>query len=199
MTEGTITLTIPIATDEVPIIFSALMVRAILAGQKTQTRRLLEIPPRIGLGDTLWVREAIDLSRDTPRYEADGAPVLIPTPEAQSWIEGYGRRGGRRRYRDRVPTIHMPRWAARIRLFVHNAGFQAVQDITEDDACAEGARFWLEEARAIFPSMVEGITSARAAFSGLWDEIHGEGAWAINPGVHWFQFEVLEPRREDAA
>jgi hypothetical protein len=155
---------------EHPIIFSAPMIRAILDGQKTQTRRLLKgKPPKFASGDTLWVRESWTLAADDARpdgfpvYRADGTPKSPHGP----W---------------RSP-IFMPRWASRIALSVTAARVQRVQDISEADAMAEGAQ-------PVFVPPDCGSAPHVEGFRALWDSIHGDGAWDRNDEVAAYTFTV---------
>lgn len=192
-----------------PIIFSGPMVRAILEGRKTQTRRVLKPqpsqvsgsavwfdwqpgkePPKpyCKPGDLLWVREAFIGARgydaqppskwgNKPTwYVADGAP------DGDSW----------RFLSDRVhPSIHMPRWASRITLIVEDVRVQRLQDISEEDAMAEGVDAYLPghgcatavEARALRAEGYPYSPSYRDGFGVLWTRIHGPGAWEANPWV----------------
>lgn len=156
---------------ERPILFSNPMVRAILDGSKTQTRRVVkpvraltlerlarEAPPDViqGLcpygapGDLLWVREAWCYATDSfavtvgagyradtsTRLRGDLPPSTIPDGStvynelSEDWPNNV------RRWR---PSIHMPKWAARIWLEVTDVRVQRVQEISEDDAAAEGS------------------------------------------------------------
>ncbi len=114
------------------------MVRALLAGRKTQTRRVpAERYAKWKAGDRLWVRKAwrttIELDHETPaqfvggyggvQFEADGAQV--------DW-DGVDRPGRLR------AGMHMPRALSRLTLFVHEVRVQRLQDISEEDAVAEG-------------------------------------------------------------
>lgn len=191
-----------------PIIFSGPMVRALLAGRKAMTRRVLKpqpIAPCLGFqhvgfekatgrpvfealgpdikpasvfpaepgcvtpyprvpcapGDRLWVREATVNTPAGLAYVADGA-------------EHYGA-GGKLRKR---PSIHMPRWASRITLIVEGVKVERLQDISEEDALAEGV-----EPRA--------PVSARENFAGLWCLLHGPDAWDANPWVAAISFRVI--------
>jgi hypothetical protein len=160
-----------------PIIFSAPMVRALLDGRKTQTRRLLSSPlGRVRPGDRLWVRESYwhapsGLGFDTNHingtlvYSADG---LGPDAEDRARAAGIRQR----------PSIHMPRWASRLTLRVTAARRERLQDICEADAIAEGVDC---RDRAI---------TARLAFAQLWNSLHGPGAWADDPDVIVLTFEV---------
>lgn len=151
---------------ERPILFSAPMVRAILAGAKTQTRRPLRkgtwwnaehgvirmapaglactgfelVPCPYGQpGDRLWVRETW-----APHFMYEGVKprnILIDARSclfyaADGGITG-GCEAGQRAKRWR-PAIHMPRRASRITLQVSGVRVERLQDISEADALAEG-------------------------------------------------------------
>lgn len=83
--------------------------------------------------------------------------------------------------------LFMPRWASRINLEVQSVRLERLQDITEEDARAEGVmdddicRVWR-------------VPSARDAYAMLWDQINGDKApWSTSPWV-W----VLRFRREES-
>ena len=167
---------------ERPIIFSGPMVRALLAGRKTQTRRLIFLarPARdvrfthisvrdgrqiwtassddgarnVGCpygqpGDRLWVRETWRTHWNAAhvsgiRYAADGAFAAIENTleAADRWMEA--RRPGHA-HPWRSP-IFLPRWASRLTLELADLRAERLQEISELDACAEGAGF--DEERA---------------------------------------------------
>jgi AraC-like DNA-binding protein len=140
---------------ERPILFNGDMVRAILAGAKTQTRRPVKPQPRVapgfydivsGLppcpfgqpGDRLWVREtwASHPCGGTQRHDpgdghAWGSPIYRATFGAGLKPECEGFTPWR-------PSIHMPRWACRILLEIVSVRVERVMDISDDDARAEG-------------------------------------------------------------
>lgn len=132
---------------ERPILFSTAMVKAILEGRKTQTRRVIK-PSTIEKGtnwlwnpnenialcsyqpgDILWVKEK---TFGTPGG-IDNQDLCYAThcPCGYSDEEHAKAKGWR-------PSIHMPREAARIFLKVTNVKVERLQDITEEDAKAEG-------------------------------------------------------------
>ena len=179
---------------ERPILFSAPMVRALLAGTKTQTRRVVKrnayeksihadqfAPPTCACpygqpGDRLWVRETwAKWGRDDqcgegpsvthePIYRADGSPW----DEQDKWR----------------PSIHMPRAASRILLEITSVRVERLQDISEADTVAEG----------IPAGEVSPADAGRFAYRLLWESINGPDSWAANPWV-W----VLEFKRVEAA
>jgi len=114
---------------ERPILFSEPMVRAILAGRKTVTRRVKsgERCPYGIPGDRLWVREAF-------------ATAIPGCPNGICYRADHNDRKGDGpsnpiRWR---PSIHMPRWASRILLEVVDARPERLWGITGEDAMREG-------------------------------------------------------------
>ena len=140
---------------ERPILFSAPMVRAILAGTKTQTRRAAKLTanghvkesgghrrwhpgdpdarlacPYGQPGDRLWVRE----TWAAPHSDDARPPRSIHCDWTQIHYAATEERGGLM-WR---PSIHMPRWASRITLEITGVRVERLKDISEDDAVAEG-------------------------------------------------------------
>jgi hypothetical protein len=192
-----------------PIIFSAPMVRALLAGRKTQTRRLATSPlARCAIGDRLYVREAwasfwatenqkpreIDPELWSIRYLADDH--VRPAGRDGSLARPEQCKPGR-------PSIHMPRWASRLTLVVEGVRTEPLQAISEDDAWAEGVCQAVEDAgrtafgescsdemrRMIVTSI---IGSGATAYRWLWESLHDkEGQrWEDNPEVLVLTFSV---------
>ena len=185
-----------------PIIMRAEEVRAILDGRKTQFRRPIKpnpIPfgtdarpwmpvggvhqdrwlcPHGQPGDRLWVRETwmigtmLGMHRGQERpiaiYRADGE---IPFP----WR----------------PSIHMPRWASRITLEIVRVRVERVQDITEEDATAEGVL----DGGCLTCGIPEPCVckdpkpNRRDSFVGIWQSIHG--TWEANPWVWVVEFRKV--------
>lgn len=185
---------------ERPIIFSAPMVRAIMAGEKTQTRRMLRPQPAEDIGlwlaegrrpvwqvhDLLWVKETFIGARayddQSPKdwgnkpiwYCADGEP----TPAELWWFLSERRR----------PSIYLPRWASRLTLRITDVSVQRLLDITEADAEAEGApKCVIDEEGLFYEDTTRG--THRTGFAGLWSHIHGPDAWDSNPWVAAITFE----------
>lgn len=145
---------------ERPIIFSAPMVRAILSGAKTQTRRVVKPQPdyRYGVlfpqgsstgyspdllagacpfgrpGDRLWVRETWKHIEGGAIYDASGGTIDAFDPETIYRADRPNRSG------PWISPIHMPRWASRITLEITDVRVERLQDISEADAVAEGVR-----------------------------------------------------------
>jgi hypothetical protein len=153
---------------DIPIIFSAPMVLALLAGRKTMTRRLAQVVrktrnPAIGEsrtysapspwcdvkpGDRLWVRENIKGCPDAAgfdglKYMADDLWSEIPgspSPDAQERFMALFNYGGKRGAG--VPSIHMPRWASRLMIIVTEVKLGQVQYTSHNDILAEGVHQW---------------------------------------------------------
>jgi hypothetical protein len=174
---------------ERPIIFNGEMVRAILDGRKSQTRRVVrwraysdesirvyphECPYGVP-GDRLWVRETfcIESSREVGPYDIRWK-ATDPTPELEI---GTGEAGAKW-----SPSIHMPRWASRITLEIVNVRVERVQEITETGAILEG----------VDASKYE--KSYRYAFTQLWDSINAKRGfgWDANPWVWVLEFKKVE-------
>jgi hypothetical protein len=92
------------------------------------------------------------------------------------------------------PSIHMPRWASRITLEVTDVRVERLQDITEEDAKAEGA-----EARAhgVDDAAAFGLRH-RVGFADLWESINGAGSWDANPWVWRIAFKRIDQAKEAA-
>lgn len=179
-----------------PIIFSGSMVKALLAGTKTVTRRILkpqsmfdgreeivrQFPNQRGIGwetgQRLWVREAFTTRNDGSVL----CPRLVPMYAAD--FKGFNKPD---RDWNWSPPIHMPRWVSRITLEVTGVKVELLQDITNSDAIAEGA---LESGLPYVGAMT--CDQARVAFSLLWDGIHGKFAWEANPWVAAISFRRID-------
>lgn len=189
------------------MIFNGEMVRAILDGRKTQTRRpvnpstanLLDLQgqyphkkyniscPFGAAGDHIWVRE-------TWAEAGAGAPALklyranypdhvpshyenVPPASDIRWI----------------PSIHMPRNASRILLEITGVRVEKLKSISEGEAQSEGVAqlrqgFW----KHYQPGWTQHQLSARGSFATLWDSIYGFGEWDSNPWVWAIEFNRIE-------
>lgn len=189
---------------ERPILFSAPMVRAIIDGSKTQTRRVVK-QDRDGLldckptpawdafwkcvdcpygkpGDRLWVRETFAVVPRTAYARSDGVQqTLRPDDDHDAAIyrAGWTHSNGGFRWR---PSIHMPRWASRILLEITDVRVERAQDISDRDARDEGA----EQIGDCEGAYVAG-------FRRLWESINGADSWAANPWVWVVAFRRIEP------
>ncbi len=217
-------------SKERPILFSGPMVRAILNGTKTQTRRIVKpqpvvrygghitegyyaeggavfkeggegghrpmrwcegagfVPSRLGKpGDKLWVRETHHV-QEFEAIERDG--VYTPAERFVSY-----RADSPMLPVIWKPSIFMPRWASRITLEVTEVRVERLQDISEEDAKAEGA-----DPVVLLPDDDTGLLTTvmhdtkgdhRDGFAALWSSINGLGSWQANPWVWVIDFRLL--------
>jgi hypothetical protein len=201
-----------------PILFSAPMVRALLDGRKTQTRRVLnpqpgpdidnagdgetiidmatgkEIRMRFAVGDRLWVKETWRANYGLDFYDDELGRCprpsdMDPKHTAIEYLaDGELELGGKTRV-----SIHMPRWASRLTLLVTEVRVERLQDCSREDAIAEGIqRVGGGMLRWENWSGAEGQsgTSPQAAYALLWNSINGAGAWDANPWVVAITFSV---------
>lgn len=207
-----------------PIIFSAAMIRALLAGRKTQTRRVLKPQPErvvldtgevlpVGLmhvEDQPWPRITIGrvIKRQEVRYKP-GMKLWVREahatgPEGHAWGSPIYRASfgammdpvceGFTKWR---PSVHMHRWASRLTLTVTEVRLQRLREISEADAVAEGL-VKEEGGYSLDGSCSFFHPSARGSFGHLWNAIHDAPyAWADNPWVVAVSFTV-EQRNIDA-
>ncbi|HCG0240760.1 hypothetical protein [Pseudomonas aeruginosa] len=207
---------------ERPILFNDQMVRAILEGRKTVTRRAVkgfQIPtedkttPHEGLrwsalgqrhlrygfnvfgsteeecahelarcgvcpfgkpGDRLWVREA-------------WAQINVAQAPGETWVV-YRECDNRTDYGGPwKPSIHMRRRDSRILLEITAVRVERLQDISDDQAIAEG----IDTHPTGFYG--NGCITAGGAFLELWESINGDGKWAANPWVWVIEFKRVAP------
>ncbi|MFI8572069.1 hypothetical protein ACIGEO_11175 [Stenotrophomonas bentonitica] len=196
---------------ERPILFNGAMVRAILAGQKTQTRRAVkgialdwlgkaqftpeyvaspgnDLCPFGQAGDRLWVRESFTDLRGTGiehRPNIDG-PIqrYAYSADTRPGAPGdYARKDYGIKWR---PSIHMPREACRLVLEITAVRIERLQDISEDGALAGGVDHF-----AVGMALATGVDcAARALFREMWERAGGD--WDSNPWVWVVEFKRVE-------
>lgn len=205
---------------ERPILFNEQMVRAILEGRKTVTRRVMKPQPDFlgsmvdpntpfktldaGLharitcpygepGDRLWVREAWEADAQVdaiaPRDLSQGEPIWYPADFSvrQTGCSMISKGRGR-------PSIHMPRWASRILLEITAVRVERLQDISEEQALAEGVHGEpCDHARQACSDIGCWGDTAKGAFGFLWEQLNGAGAWQANPWVWVVEFKRVTP------
>ena len=203
---------------ELPIRFSGPMVKAILDGSKTQTRRVVK-QDRDGLldckptpawdafwqcvacpygkpGDRLWVRETFGID------DEDWAVLYFADPDTAQNAEHA--RICEDRYPRRRPSIHMPRWASRILLEITDVRVERLQDISEGQAVDEGLiwegvkdgqTYWNHTDHRYPPGSHQQLsvsgTDAVSAFRNLWKSTGGD--WQANPWVWVVEFKRVTP------
>lgn len=146
-------------------------------------------------GDRIWVRENIRAEVVNGvrgvRYLADNAFGKCGTDAQWEKLAAY--RGGRLQA---VPSIHMPRWAARYVSDVTEVRVERLQDISEEDARAEGVEEWAksEDGFAALRGLGFAISTApRFLFQRLWTSIYGAESWDANPWVWVTSFKLVTP------
>jgi len=186
---------------ERPILFSAPMVRALLDGSKTQTRRIakpafldfkgqsffnVDKSPYGVLGDRLWVRET-----HTPIFGQTCGLIEVDykADPRERWERMQDHLGSRKW----TPSIHMRREYSRITLEIVSVRVERLQDITEDDAIAEGVDGPMcAAAVGRAPSRFKLLPAAVHGYSHLWETINGAGSWDANPWVWAVEFRRME-------
>lgn len=163
---------------EHPILFSTPMVRAILEGRKTQTRRVIKPQPCSNVvccgsfwrprpygnvSDRLWVRE-----------------TWAPSPPYRSVVLYRASYDGNPEWVKWKSPLHMPRWATRLTLEIVHLRVERVQEISGNDAREEGVAF-LSHDETTPRSSDERVQQ----FCVLWDSINAKRGfgWAQNPWV----------------
>lgn len=133
-------------------------------------------------GDRLWVRETwkectkTKINRTCLAYKAGREVIDFGMPV--KW----------------KPSIHMPRWASRITLEIVNVRVERLQDISEEDALAEGvnkishAGEYFYHHSNKFPNGGNWV-NPEFAFEELWNKLNGPGAWEKNPWVWVIEFK----------
>ena len=223
---------------ERPVIFNGEMVRAILDGRKTQTRRVMKVQPKPSetrpgdfwfsskklesmvhvsdfmpgnspvadchlffqehccpfgqVGDRLWVREtfaAFDADwkhPGKPHDLKDGPWPNVVYPASVAKIpDGTCR-----------PSIHMPRWASRILLEITAVRVERLNDISQEDAQAEGMELtgWVPSYSNPDNAGFDETFTPYDNFAMLWESIYGEESWSYNPWVWVIEFKRVEVR-----
>lgn len=201
-----------------PIIYSTPMVKALLHGRKTVTRRLAwrEIDGDKPVPANAVVKEMVIGGR---RVVTGAVPTLWQRvkPGDRLWVRERGWLSvsggaflpfvGNELSIRRPPTspnskpykncvsIHMPRWASRLTLTVTATRIERLQAITEADAMAEGIH--LDPLDGHFGCDGQYRPRASHEFANLWRSLHGPDSWDANPEVVVIGFTV-EKRNIDA-
>ncbi|NCB70077.1 MAG: hypothetical protein EOM47_14705 [Bacteroidia bacterium] len=203
---------------EHPILFSTPMVKALLNGNKTMTRRstgldkinhnpdnyffplfafkasgkfifapkgnfiltnpdVIEVKCPYGKpGDLLWVRETWQHTKILNLHPTDENYGFVYKADEQPWQDMEGLKW--------KPSIHMPKAAARIWLRIKDVRIERLWKITEEDAKAEGAEYFLWR-------IVNDPRPYVNGFASVWFAINGKASWNKNPWVWVVSFEVM--------
>ncbi len=155
-----------------PMRFKPEMIRALLDGRKTQTRRERYMNP-YSVGDRLWVKEAWQALAEYDHLKPSEIPVgsdLIYNEDRPNFPWSSRKRS----------SLFMPKWASRITLVITDVRVQRLNDISDADALAEG-----------FPSSATGdYCDYREWYHDLWEFINGPNSWEDNPFVAAYTFTV---------
>lgn len=201
---------------EKPVLFSGEMVRAILRGNKTQTRRVMKPQPNDGWWPASYgeVHKLVDGLPDPDKVIGWGP---CDDEGLEAYASKYGRPGDRLWVRETFdegighghviyratcddtharnvekwrPSIFMPRWASRLTLEVTEVRVERVQDISEDDILAEG----IQNPIGDLPGFVSPVYY-RECFERLWDSINAKRGhpWESNPWVWVVEFKRIKP------
>ncbi|HAK9340445.1 MULTISPECIES: hypothetical protein [Escherichia] len=182
------------------MIFNDEMVRAILGGNKTQTRRIVEEKfygravaaellakhcPYGKPGDRIWVRETYRVHGKA----TDVATLVYRASVRNSWTEQTHRVPvevcNKPVSEKWTPSIHMPRWASRILLEITDVRVERLHDMSEADAKAEGATpatYKITPSEAVY----------RVGFGDIWRSIYGQDNWLSNPWVWVIEFKRIQ-------
>jgi hypothetical protein len=202
---------------EKPILFSTPMVQAIIKGTKTQTRRIIKMPswgvgweyfetdskkaqvssrngcvaeilcPYGSPASFLWIREtwrpALSETHECFAYKADGKYKCGKSAPLDNYYKPTWK-----------PSIHMPRKACRLLLEVSEINVERLQDISEEDAIAEGVeQTHLYQGHPYYRDYLRGGGDLKPieSFASFWQSINGADFWNLNPWVWVVKFEKL--------
>ncbi|SED11456.1 hypothetical protein SAMN05216178_6290 [Pseudomonas saponiphila] len=140
-------------------------------------------------GDRLWVREVwvadAQVNAVAPRDLSQGEPIRYPADGGARQTGCAMITPGKSR-----PSIHMPRWASRILLEITTVRVERLQDISEEQALAEGIAkhpgggHHVEDGKHYWASPID-------SFAGLWSSVGGD--WDANPWVWVVEFRRVQP------
>lgn len=188
-------------TRERPILFSGEMVRAMLAGHKTQTRRALKTQPLDVVpfeGDEAG-RKWVSLMQRDPNH-GGVFKCRYGVPGGQLWVrETWRQTESHIEYRADMnndgpadgsadlesirwrPSIYMPRALSRITLMITDLRVERVQDISDYDCHCEGVTLTTNDGE-----------NYRDDYKSLWDSINAKRGygWDANPWVWVISFEI---------
>lgn len=209
-----------------PILFSSHMVQAIVNGTKTQTRRLVDFPkdfdgkevfpngkfglkytssiegettqrlfPKYMIDDVLWIKETYSHTKQLNLSPDDENYGFVYKADNEPWNDF--------EYWKWKPSIHMPKEAARLFLCVLSVKAERLQDISIQDAIAEGLESKKCASKIIAPFVgyknylateADDIFYYRSpidSFKSLWISIYGEQNWNSNPWVFAYSFSLV--------
>ncbi|HBQ8759856.1 TPA: morphogenetic protein [Klebsiella quasipneumoniae] len=193
------------------MIFNAEMVRALLDGRKTQTRRIIKdctvgrdpISKFIKIGKKFigcYPEDVPELIRECCPYGVPGDRIWVRETWARYNIDqnihdiayrattpaDWPEEG---RWR---PSIHMPRWASRIVLEITDVRVEQLNAISQEDAQAEGMELTGWRPTYSDPDSGGEVMTPYDNFAELWSSIYGDESWKANPWVWVIEFKRVE-------
>lgn len=156
---------------ERPILFRPELVRQIRQGQKTHTMRIYKNARSIPeVGDILWVRETWKRTEleDGYEYKADHLLPYLNIVQARHGLKKY------------KPSIHMPKDACRLWLYVSETRHGQIQSIFR-----AVPNLYLKEGLGEMDQFIE-----------LWDQLHPDLPFESNPLVHMIKFHRMQQKPE---
>ena len=159
------------------------------------------VKPKYQVGEILWVRETtcyvmLDHAHDLLEGARDKTQFVYKANVHSDWIEYAKEKYG---YKWK-PSIFMPKEAARIFLRVTDLRLERLQDISEEDAIAEGIMPILLPLNQypdylVYPEIP--FENPINSFASLWESINGEKSWSDNPYVWVISFEITKNELPD--
>jgi hypothetical protein len=185
-----------------PMLFSTPMVRALLDGRKTQTRRIVKDvllqkykdtdyddflkvsmldskKPKIG--EIIWVRETFSQKDDRLIYRSQVCSKY-DLPDGFKW----------------KPSLFMPKSVCRLFLEIINVRLERLNDISEFDSISEGIEI-IERPKSTpmfkdynLKGTMLGKNCPVESYQSLWSSINGQNSWNENPYVWVYDFKLVE-------
>lgn len=202
---------------ERPILFKTEMVKAILEGRKTQTRRVVKINIRREIeGNSPTCFSVFDKSGlqyyNKKLDEPLTAESFCPFGEVgeilwvkETWsplVVGGGKNFDLISYKANgdipsadgwEPSLFMPKSACRLKLRITNIRCERLNDITEEDAKKEGVEPIENGYKQYIKTRLDKVTEyASYSFMTLWESINGKDSWKKNPWVWVIEFEAMK-------
>ncbi len=152
------------------------------------------------VGDVLWVRETLQLKCLVPTNLNSSSNLEVAAIYKTNPDKAFVWKGNAKR--EYIPSIHMPRWASRLTLEITAIKVERLQDISEENAIAEGVIF-----ESNVPATLEGIPlhrhyvpigkgevisgwDAQDCYGNLWESLNGKDSWDANPWVWVIEFKT---------
>lgn len=195
------------------MIFNAEMVRAILDGRKTQTRRIMAPQPADDIERCIFPNPEAIGWKSSLRHKHGSTTAHFchyGKPGDRIWVrETWNKYGGLLTYRADhdwiddmrketvctakwVPSIHMPRWASRILLEITDVRVERLSSISQEDAKAEGMELTGWRPTYSDPDSGGEVMTPYDNFAELWSSIYGDESWKANPWVWVIEFKRVE-------